>query len=61
MPTRPCPKCHTPNVRRLDSVNHDAHVDYYRCEACGHVWHTPKAKPDGPISDVIIDIPTDDS
>ena len=21
---------------------------YYRCEACGHVWHVPKVNPDGP-------------
>ena len=60
MERRLCPICDKPG-RFLPESSADGYVDYYRCEACGHVWHTPKDKPDGPISDVIVDILTDDS
>ena len=32
----------------LDSASEIAVVIYYRCAACGHVWHVPKADPNGP-------------
>ena len=32
----------------LDSASESAVVIYYRCAACGHVWHVPKSDPDGP-------------
>lgn len=30
-------------MRLLDNVSKDAHVNYYRCPACGHVWQEPKS------------------
>jgi hypothetical protein len=35
----------------LEDLSEIALVDYYRCEACGHAWTTPKGKCD-PASDV---------
>jgi uncharacterized Zn finger protein len=53
MPIRPCPECGEKTPRVLD-MSATAHVNYYRCSACGHVWTTPKDDPDGPIKDVTI-------
>jgi hypothetical protein len=25
------------------NVSEHAHVDYFRCQACGHVWNLPRA------------------
>ncbi len=42
MPIQPCPKCQRPTARLLTGVSHQADVNYYRCEPCGHVWTLPK-------------------
>ncbi len=42
MPVRPCPSCGVETPRKLDAVSDHAHVNYYRCPACGHVWTTTK-------------------
>ncbi len=47
MPIRPCPHCSTPTPRLLETSNW-AHVNYYRCPACGCVWNTPKENPEAP-------------
>ena len=36
-----CPSCHGGELRLLD-LSQRAVVDYYRCEACGHVWIVPR-------------------
>jgi len=46
MPVRPCPQCRNPTARLLESASEHAHVWYYRCEKCGHVWNVPKNDPD---------------
>jgi hypothetical protein len=45
MPIRPCPTCNRPTLRVLAGPSAFAYVNYYRCETCGHVWHTPKDDP----------------
>jgi len=54
MPIRPCPQCQTQTARVLDAASALAHVWYYRCDACGHVWNVPKTNPDGPIVHVTV-------
>ena len=49
MPTKPCPKCQKPTARLVESTSKAAWVNYYRCDACGHVWNIAKDTPDGPI------------
>jgi len=50
--TCPCPACD--NVGNLlKSVSQDADVDYYRCQACAHVWSVPKGKCE-PTNDVTV-------
>ncbi len=46
MPIQPCPECHTPAPRLLEALSNDAHVNYYRCQQCGHVWTLPKGEID---------------
>ena len=46
MPTLPCPSCYRP-AELVNGVNTDRFDDFYRCEACGHVWTTSK---DGTIT-----------
>jgi hypothetical protein len=48
MPVRPCPKCQNPSPRWLEEASKKTHVNYYRCEKCGHVCAVPKADPDAP-------------
>ncbi len=43
---QPCPECRTLTARLLDNISNDAHVNYYRCQACGHVWTLPKGEMD---------------
>ena len=43
MPVRPCPTCECPTPR---SRFPDALLYFYRCDFCGHIWHTPKDNPD---------------
>lgn len=42
MSDRPCPNCHARVQRWLEAPSANAAVDYYRCEACGHVWTVSK-------------------
>jgi hypothetical protein len=32
----------------LVGVSADAHVDYFRCQKCGHVWNLPRAVSEPP-------------
>jgi hypothetical protein len=32
----------------LESASEHAHVWYYRCDKCGHVWNVPKNDPTAP-------------
>jgi rubredoxin len=45
MPTLICPRCEAETARALDYPSSFAHVNYYRCSQCGHVWTTPKSDP----------------
>lgn len=47
MPHRVCPTCRAPG-RLLEAASKDATVEYYRCDACGHVWNHDKANPNAP-------------
>lgn len=38
----PCPNCSGDRGRWLEGSSKDAYVDYFRCDACGHVWNIPK-------------------
>lgn len=42
MPVQPCRRCAHPAPRWLEASSQDAWVNYYRCEACGFIWHVPK-------------------
>jgi uncharacterized Zn finger protein len=37
-----CPSCSVKEGRWLEGSSKDAYVDYFRCDACGHVWNIPK-------------------
>lgn len=54
MPVRPCPACGHPAPRFIPSVSQDAHVNYYRCDGCAHVFTVRKDQPDGPHGDVTL-------
>jgi hypothetical protein len=41
MPTLPCPNCQTPTRRAMD-LSEQTYVNYYRCDACKHIWTTDK-------------------
>ena len=47
-----CPVCQSRDVNCLTSVSANAHVDYFRCEACCHVWSLPR-----PVSNPPCDYP----
>jgi uncharacterized Zn finger protein len=57
MPFRPCPECQHQTPRLLEALSHVALVNYFRCEACGHVWHIQKSDPDGPMVAVTVSLP----
>lgn len=42
MISSPCPNCSSDATRWLESTSKEAYVDYFRCDACGSVWNTPK-------------------
>jgi hypothetical protein len=46
--------CQVPTIRWLEESSKYAYVNYYRCEACGHVWNVPKDNPDAPPKHVVI-------
>ena len=47
MPHRVCPHCGKQG-RLLEEITKVAYVDYYRCDACFHVWTHRKDDPDAP-------------
>jgi hypothetical protein len=47
-----CPQCLQVKGCRMEDVSNIAHVDYYRCADCGHVWTTPKAMQYRPLLDI---------
>jgi uncharacterized Zn finger protein len=53
MPHRICPQCERPG-RLLEAASHAAWVDYYRCDACGHVWTQDKKDLNAPPCDVTV-------
>jgi uncharacterized Zn finger protein len=55
MPIRPCPQCQQPAPRYLPASSEGSSVNYYRCDACGHVWHIPKDKPNAEARAVTIE------
>jgi len=38
MTGHPCPACGRDDSRKLQCISPDVALDYYRCDACGHVW-----------------------
>jgi len=48
----PCLHCQRASLRLLPHSSAGAHVHYYRCEECGHVFHVPHDAPNGPRTDV---------
>jgi hypothetical protein len=53
MPRRFCPQCERPG-RLLEAASQNAWVDYYRCDACGHVWTYDKKDLSAPPRDVTL-------
>jgi hypothetical protein len=47
-----CPGCNTPDGRWLKDTSRDMDVDYFRCDACGHVWWVQKTGIDRSTHDV---------
>ena len=37
-----CPACGSREVKCLTALSKDAHVDYFRCDSCAHVWNLPR-------------------
>jgi hypothetical protein len=54
MRTLPCPSCHRP-ANLVNGVRTDRYVDFFRCEACRHVWTTDKD--DGAILQHVTPLP----
>jgi hypothetical protein len=48
---RACPRCYSPG-RFLEGASKETHVDYYRCDTCGHVWRYDKENPSASPVDV---------
>jgi formate dehydrogenase maturation protein FdhE len=34
----PCPKCAAPKAKRLEEINTDSELRWFRCASCSHVW-----------------------
>ena len=47
MLVRPCPHCRNPAAQLLDHSSAHAHVWYFRCSACGHVFAVHRNNPSG--------------
>ena len=49
MPHQPCPVCQQHDTLRfLEASSKNADVNYYRCDACAHVWTVSKFDPASP-------------
>jgi hypothetical protein len=46
----PCPVCRRDTLRWLEASSKNAEVDYYRCDACAHVWTVSKFDPAAPLT-----------
>lgn len=57
MPFRPCPECQFQTPRLLAALSSQALVHYFRCEACGHVWHIQKSDQGGEMVAVTVGPP----
>jgi hypothetical protein len=53
MPHRLCSICQVQG-RFLEHISRDALVEYYRCDACGHVWTHEKANPNSPPEPITV-------
>ena len=53
MSIRPCPYCRNPAPRLLAHSSADAHVWYFRCEPCGHVFAVRRDNPEAPAWTVV--------
>ena len=42
MPNQPCPVCGQSTVKDLEATNRIAHVNYYSCAVCYHIWTTDR-------------------
>jgi hypothetical protein len=38
----------------LEDSSRDAHVEYFRCDTCGHIWTHQKADPNSPPRPVTV-------
>jgi DNA-directed RNA polymerase subunit RPC12/RpoP len=38
MPQRVCTKCGTRPGRLIEAISQHSRFEYYRCDACNHVW-----------------------
>ena len=43
LPEHRCPNCQSEDARWLKNTSQDAHVNYYLCGECSHVWAVDKA------------------
>jgi hypothetical protein len=50
--TCPCPNCSASGNHWLRQISREAHVNYFRCCTCGHVWVFPKRGVPGEPLDV---------
>jgi uncharacterized Zn finger protein len=55
MPIQPCPACGQQTPRHLHETSKIAHVNYFRCDSCGHIWTT--SKQDGSLVNHITPLP----
>lgn len=42
MPIQPCPNCGFQVPRKIDVLSNWAHVNYYDCPNCKHIWTISK-------------------
>ena len=54
MDTYSCPHCDERMGRWLEETSRDTYVNYYRCDACGHVWNVSKDDPYAQPVDVTV-------
>jgi predicted nucleic acid-binding Zn ribbon protein len=50
MAQQPCPVCRHDTLRWLEASSKNADVNYYRCDACAHVWTVSKSDPAAPLT-----------
>ena len=45
MPVQPCPACGATTPRHLHETSYMAHVNYYVCQTCHHIWTVDEQDP----------------